>query len=174
MSTQTLDEGRRKKWVLIANRGEAKIYAADWKIETLSLVRDIPHPEGRKQNHEIDADDRGSRFSSVAGRGNSSTHGGGHPSGQQKHGLDRHEEATEHEANVFARELCHILEKGRTQGEFEELILIADPHFLGRLRGFLDKITLNMVTQSDNHNWMALQDREIQQRLRQMVLGHAA
>lgn len=171
MSTQTLDEGRRKKWVLIANRAEAKIYEADWKIEHLGLVRDIPHPAGRKQNHEIDADDRGSRFSGVGGRGNTTAHAGNGPSRQQKHGLDRHEEATEHEANVFARALCQLLEKGRTQGQYEELILVAEPHFLGRIRTFLDKDTEKMVSKSDNHNWVDLQDREIQKRLREMVRG---
>lgn len=174
MSEQTLDEGRRTKWIVIANRSEAKIYSADWRLDQLSMVRDIPHPEGRKQNHEIDADDRGSRFSSVAGRGNSSTHGGSGPSMQQKHGLDRHEEATEHEANVFAREIAHLLHHGRAQGEFEELILLAEPHFLGRIRTFLDKPTQDRVSFADNHNWVHLRDHEILPKLRHLIRDRAA
>ncbi len=142
---------------------------SDSKVSALSLVKAIPFPDGRKQNHEIDADDQGSRFSSVAGRGNSSTHGAGAPSHQQKHGLDRHEEATEHKANVFARELCHLLHDGRTHGQYDELILVAEPHFLGRLRSFMDKETSNHVLTSVNHNWIDLSDADLKERVREVV-----
>lgn len=172
METQMLNDGRKKKWILIANRAEAKVLEADWRIDHLEVVKDIPFPDGRKQNREIDADVYGTRFSSIAGRGNnSSVHGGGTPSRQQKHGLNRHEESTEHKANVFAKKLCNLLHDGRTHNEYDELILVAEPHFLGRIRSFLDKETANHVITSVNENWVPLRTNVLQKKIRKAIRG---
>lgn len=160
MSEPTLDEGKIK-WIVIANRSEAKIYMADWKLSGLSLVRDIPHPRGRLQNHEINTDDHGSRLGTGGGL-------------QQKHGLDRQEEAIEREANSFAREIARLIRVGRAQGEFEELFLLAEPQFLGRIRTFLDKPSLDRLSLTDNHNWTHLREHEILPKLRSIVREQAA
>ncbi len=43
------------------------------------------------------------------------------------------------EAQVFAADIARYIERGRHQGDFEALVLIAPPRFLGRLRAELTR-----------------------------------
>lgn len=52
-------------------------------------------------------------------------------------------EKTPHDrdADAFARHLALMLERDRSRGRFDELILVAEPGFLGKLRAYFGKRT---------------------------------
>lgn len=156
-------------WVLVAHRSDAKIIKTTERHREYRMVRQFDYPEGRKQNREIDTDAKGSNYSSTAGRGNSTAHGAGAPSQQMKHGLDPQVEATEHLANVFAKELAEALREGRARNEYDELILVAEPGFLGKLRLHIDKETAKRVASTLNRNLSALPMHDLEPHLDELV-----
>jgi protein required for attachment to host cells len=62
--------------------------------------------------------------------------------------LEKHESAHEHTARTFAKELADIVDRGRTDGRFGRVVLVAEPHFLGLLRGSLSTEVTKMVEAS--------------------------
>jgi len=49
------------------------------------------------------------------------------------------------EAQRFARELAELLRLARTRNEYDKLVLVAAPAFLGELRGVLDNTVAGSV-----------------------------
>jgi protein required for attachment to host cells len=154
-------------WILVAHRADARIIRSTGRRGSLHLVSQFEHPEGRKQNREIDTDAKGSRPSANSGQGH--TTGGAGSSGHMRHGLDPHLEAVEHIADIFAKALALKLREGRTQHEFDEVILVAEPGFLGKIRRFLDKQTNAMVSATLNRNLTALPMHELTGPLDELV-----
>lgn len=143
-------------WILVAHRADARLFKSSGRLGDVRLVRELDFPDGRRQNREIDTDAKGSRYSTSAGRGNGSSHGGGAPASQMKHGLDPRMEAVEHLSDIFAKELAVILREGRTHNEYDDLILVAEPGFLGKVRKFLDKDTARKVVSTIDRNFTGL------------------
>lgn len=154
-------------WILVAHRAHALLFQSSKKNRETQLLRKLEYPEGRRQNREIDTDAKGSRYSTTASRGNSTTGKG--PNMQMKHGLDPHIEAVEHLSDIFAKELAIILRDGRTHNNFSEAILIAEPGFLGKIRKFLDKETSSMVSATVNRNLTSLSLTEIVHQLEEVI-----
>jgi protein required for attachment to host cells len=98
----------------------------------LSLVEQMQHPEGRMKNSELDSDRPGQAFSRVG-------QGGGHP-------MVPVERSHERAAADFAREVAEQLRKHRNDNRFDELLLVAEPGFLGMLQSALDNVTAASVT----------------------------
>lgn len=155
-------------WILVAHRADARLLSSNGRRGGLQLVREFQHPEGRRENREINTAPAGSRHSATAGQGH--TTGGAGSSSRMRHGLDKQVEAVEHVADVFAKELSIFLREGRTRNEFDELILVAEAGFLGKLRKYLDKETSAMVSASDNRNLTSLPMHELSGPLEHLVL----
>lgn len=126
----------KKTWILAAHRGGAKLYEHAGGGR-LSLVRTFDHPEGRLQDREIVTDRPGRK---ADGRG-ASLQGTAAPE----------VDPSRHEAESFARTLAAALTEGRNAGAFERLVLVAEPRFLGLLRGALDGPTADLVAGSVGH-----------------------
>jgi protein required for attachment to host cells len=156
-------------WLLVAHRSDAKLFKSAGRHADVRLVREFDFPDGRRQNREIDTDAKGSRYSGAAGRGNSRSGTG--PSSQMKHGLDPHVEAAEHLSDLFAKDLAIILRDGRTHEEFDELILVAEAGFLGKIRSFLDKETGRRVIRTLNRNLTGLPMPALVEHLNELVLN---
>jgi len=120
-------------WILTANRSGARLFERHGKDMAVRLVQDIPHPQGRLQNRDIDADKPGRAFDSL---------------GQGRHSVGTAHAPTEEVAMKFARILAELLYKGRTAHAYDQVVLVADPKFLGMLRGALDEPTAALVTQT--------------------------
>lgn len=161
-------------WVLLAHRSGAKLYSASSHESQLQLIQEISFPEGRRQNREITSDAEGQRYNAPAASTISA--GGGSAAGpsrhQQKHGLDPNTEAVEHLADVFAHDVCNVLHAGRTHDKFDELILVAEPSFLGKLHHFLDARTTDRVVASLNQNWIDLPKKLLQEKLSTIIRTH--
>lgn len=55
--------------------------------------------------------------------------------------MGREDTAHEHASSSFAKEIAGEIHKARRAHEFDELILVAEPHFLGKLDAALDRPT---------------------------------
>jgi protein required for attachment to host cells len=120
-----------KTWVLVANRSRATLYLHPGPGKELTPVREFDHPEGRLKDREIDTD--------RAGRAD-------HPDGgAKKSAYQRNVEPHEHLAQQFGKELAEVLNRGRNDHEYENLVLVAEPHFLGVLKASLDSHTNGLV-----------------------------
>jgi protein required for attachment to host cells len=118
-------------WVVVAHRAGARILEHRGPGKGLRLEADVENAAGRLKSSEINSDKPGESFSS-----GTSIHGG-HPMGTE-------ENAHDHVAANFARQLADILTRGRNDHRFKQLVLVAEPGFLGLLRGKLDGETASM------------------------------
>ena len=130
-------------WILSANRSSASLFESDWPGKSMRRIQDIPHPQGRMQNKDIDTDKPGRVFDSF---------------GQGRHSTSPKQEPTEHIAQQFAQDLAEMLNKGRLTNAYDKLVLIAEPKFLGVLRAALDKNTELLITQTVNKNLVDIKE----------------
>jgi protein required for attachment to host cells len=123
-------------WVVVAHQTGARILEHRSGFgKHLAFVSELQNPDGRKRNHEIDSDRAGKTFTS----------GHGITGGRAMH----HEHtAHEHVIEGFIRTLAGQLQRARAEGSFDDLILVAEPRFLGGLRGALDAPTAHKVVAS--------------------------
>jgi len=108
-----------KTWVVVGDSSRTRIFSWADRAAPLVEVDDLVHPESRQHAQGITSDLPGSRS--------------GGPIGQH-HNMDERTGIHEQERINFAREVTARLEKGRTGGEFEALMIVASPSFLGELR----------------------------------------
>jgi protein required for attachment to host cells len=137
-------------WILVANASHAKLYShLGYADSIMTLLRDCTHPESRQKNDELVTDRPG--YMQSAGNGHSSRR--------------RDESPKEHEASLFAKMLADELLHGRTTMQYERLILIAPPEFMGELRHYLDKATAQCVVQHTEKDYTHWDQEEIQNAL---------
>jgi protein required for attachment to host cells len=110
-------------YIMVADSGLAKIYKSSAALDALQLVYEQANPAGRKIRSELDADRPGIQRNSIGGT----------------HGLGGDSDTHRHESELFARELCNFLQKEHQDGRYDNLMLVAPPHFLGYLRQHLGK-----------------------------------
>ena len=133
-------------WILSANRSSASLFESDWPGKSMRRLQDIPHPQGRMQNQDIDTDKPGRVFDSF---------------GEGRHSTSPKQEPTEHIAQQFALELAEMLNKGRLTNTYDKLVLIAEPKFLGVLRAALDKNTESLVSQTVNKELLDIKEQDL-------------
>ncbi len=135
-----------KTWIAVAHRAGARILEHTGPGKALELIEDIDHAEGRLKNGDIDADRPGRAFDRL---------GGG------RHALEREESPHDRDASSFARELAGKLRDGRNQQRFAQLVLVAEPRFLGILRGALDPVSEGMLAGTVNKDLAHVEVRDI-------------
>lgn len=122
-----------EKWLVVADRVGARIMAVRDGGKTLEPRETFDNPRGRLKDGAIDADRPGRAFDS---------------GGEGRHAMSRAESPHERIAADFAREIGARLDKARGAGEMAELVLVAEPRFLGQLREALDTRTAACVVAS--------------------------
>lgn len=111
-------------WTLVADRTRARLFSSSRATEPLVEVRDFVNPDGRELAQEL-VTDRPSRMPGMVGRARGA--------------LEARTSPEEHAAEVFARGICTVLDRGLVDRECERLVLIAAPEFLGLLHGCASK-----------------------------------
>jgi len=151
-----MDNRIKTTWVVVAHQAGARFMEhRSGHGRNLVLVRELPHPEGRLRNHEIDTDGPGAIAT------------GGH--GNNMRAMQREHSAHEHVVGKFAQSIASELSQARNDGAFESLILVAGPALLGELRGALDKQTLNLVVHSVAKNLASEQPNEVAQHIAEVL-----
>lgn len=137
-----------KIWIVVADNACARILATTARTGMPTEVARLDHPEGRLKEHELVTDQPGRSRDSLA----------------QGHAMDE-ASATSHEETEFAGQVVDTLEKARQEGRFDDLILVASPHFLGKLRQKLSSPLEKLVTQSIDKNLVRESESTIQKNI---------
>lgn len=117
--------------VVVAQRARARLFFHDGSGEPLREVRDLVHPESRMRGLSMETD--------RPGRVHDRT-------GPARHAMAQEETTKEREAANFARELAEAIRGYRVENELDGVVLVAEPGFLGMLRGSLDDATTKAVS----------------------------
>jgi protein required for attachment to host cells len=139
-----------KTWILAAESSRAVLYRVESRIAPLVEVKSFSHPEGREQEQDMTSDRPGRAFDSL---------------GNNRHAMGKEVDPRRQEAMQFSRRLADCLEQGRNQGDYEQLILIAPPEFLGLLRQTLSEQVLKKVSQSLDKNLVQAGEKAIRENL---------
>jgi protein required for attachment to host cells len=113
--------------------------------ERLREVENLVNPEGRLNDRELTTD--------------------AHPRlrGTSGPGSDRQEmPAVEHHVELFAKRIGQRLDKARMENRYDQLVLVAPPKFLGRLRQELDKEVEKLVADELPKDLSWFNEREIE------------
>ncbi len=114
----------KSTWIVVAESARARIFIMSGIGGKLREITDLSHPESRLHDTELSSDLPGRTFDSQ---------------GESRHGMEPATDPKEREAQAFAAEIARHIERGRHEGNFDALVLIAPPKFLGRLRAELTK-----------------------------------
>ncbi|MCB1676475.1 MAG: host attachment protein [Halioglobus sp.] len=134
-------------WILTADRAQARLYRLRGRGKPLALLEQFEHPQGRAHEGDL-VTDSGAAVMQSAGQG-------------QRRETEPEVSATEHEAQVFAGQLAERLGRGRVEHEFDDLLLIAPPAFLGELRKALDRDTRRCVKHEIDKNLLQYSEEQL-------------
>lgn len=122
--------------IVIANQSEARFldvlnrHALQDPAAELALIERMSDPSGHLHDRDFKSDKPGRSFERgplQTGRRGASAH----------HGVGEDRSPRAHAAELFARRIIESLESAHHQAAFDQLVLVAEPHFLGLLRQFL-------------------------------------
>lgn len=155
-------------WVLISDASRARLFQAaenGMKQLGLTLLRKFEHPESRERNLDLVTDRPGRTQQSIS----PNTHAGGQQSTGNRSTMEPPTPPKKIEQEGFARELAHELEKGLHDHAYMNLIVAANPEFLGMLRHALSDQVKKHVTASLDKDYTAMDVRELEGRISGML-----
>ena len=123
-------------WVLVADRARARLLELDRGSGRLVEIESHMNPGGRAPDRDAYTD-RAPRVQEAVG--------------SARHAMQPHTSEREKASIRFARELSDMLERGRSDRRFDQLVLIALPQFLGVLRPLLGKPLSRLVVAEIPH-----------------------
>ncbi len=138
------------QWIVVSDAAQAHIFSRRAAASALKPVDTLTHSQSRL--HEGDL--------RTGGKGD--THESAGSSARQP---DPQTTTSEKHADIFAKEVAQALKRGRTDNAYKQLVLVAGPSFLGRLRDHLDTPTRQYVTHTIDKNWAHHDAREIERLL---------
>ncbi len=124
-------------WVVVADSNKARFFTYASKNEPMQEHEGMLHAEGRLKNQDEVSDKQGGLA-------------GGH--GEGGHAFEAPTDLKKYEAEVFAKQIADKLEHGRVNHDYDKLILVAPPAFLGALRQSMNDHVVNLVSSSLDKN----------------------
>lgn len=140
-------------WIAVADSSRGRIFGQDGQAGPLIELYDLIHPGARLHDSELVTERPGSDHGAL---------------GQGRHIIDARTDTKDHEAEVFAREIAERLDKGRTSNQFQALVLIAPPEFLGLLRTRMGDELKKRVIGEIAKDLVVHSPDEVQENLRQL------
>jgi protein required for attachment to host cells len=132
-------------WILVANASSARLFDKGASSKSLNLIGEFSHPESRQKGSEL-ASDRPGHYQSKG-----TAHGAFTESSNPK----------ELEADRFAQELVNKLEQGRVNNEWQDVIVIAPPHFHGLINKHLPTMIKDKIKSSFSKDYTNLTEKEL-------------
>ena len=117
-------------WVLLANAGQARICVNEGRNDGISEIEGMTFENELLPARDIMADKPGRAYDSV---------GGG------RHAMEYASDPAEHAEQKFANQLGAILDKARTDKQFDRLSIAAGPSMLANLRSALTPQTRSCI-----------------------------
>jgi protein required for attachment to host cells len=142
-----------KTWVLVADSSRARFFSIDNPKGPLKEFEDRVCPGARMHGIE--------RLTDGTTRA--------HRHGNEHHTFPPPAPTKDQEVIDFAREVATRADAGRIQGDFERLVLVAAPDFLGTLRKKLPAPTAKLVDRTIDKNLTQLSAAEIRRHLPEII-----
>ena len=139
-----------KIWIVAAQSSCAKILETETPLGALREVELLEHPAARAHQRDLMSDRPGRSFDS---------------GGEGRNAMESEVEPKHHEAMVFAKQIAARLESGRIAGDFQELVLVAGPEFLGLLRHSLSDATKQHISKTIDKNLVHMDAETIREHL---------
>jgi protein required for attachment to host cells len=138
-------------WILVADSARARVFERRGKNGELHEIETLTHPEARLHSGDLRTGGKGEEFD-IAGQGERQT--GPRVTTSEKHKL------------IFAKEISDRLTKAEHEGQFDALVLIAEPAVLGDLRDKLTAPTAQRIVREIDKNWSKESPQRIDELLR--------
>lgn len=132
-------------WILVANSSTAHLYINHGPKKGLKKLKAFDHSASRGKGADLVSDRPGHNQSHGNG------HGAYNPATTPK----------QNEAQHFAIELAREMEHGRSANEYQRLILVSPPAFMGMLNSHLGSHVLGLVTDSFEKDYTKATDKEL-------------
>ena len=137
-------------WLVVADSSKARIFTMESRKGPINEIKSIAHTEARMHEREMTSDSPG-RSSGKGGAG--------------QHNYQDEVSPMEQENINFARQLANELDDERKKNTFNQLILVAPPEFLGKLRQQLSAQTHKLVCLELAKNLSAMNPVDIRKHL---------
>ncbi|MBI1422747.1 MAG: host attachment protein [Gammaproteobacteria bacterium] len=142
-------------WVVVADSTRARIFSAESSSAGLSELETLAHPEGRMHDRDITSD--------LPGRSFDSNKAGG------RHAMEPSTDPKQELAIEFARTIARHVDAARVKNDFEQLVIVAAPTFLGLLREQLSNTCRKLVAFELNKNLVQQPAEEIRSHLPKLI-----
>jgi protein required for attachment to host cells len=116
-------------YIVVADNVRARIFTAETPSSSLQEIDALAHMEGRLHDREMTSDLPGK----IKGEGN------------MGHAFEQATDPKKHEAILFAHRIAGYLHDAHNDKKFEQLLIIAEPSFLGLLRNELPEQIKKLV-----------------------------
>ena len=137
------------QWIVVSDAARARLFSRDAEHK-LTLVDTLKHTESEAHDGDL----------RTGGKGEIHDSGG---SGQ--HQADPQTTTSEKHADIFAKQVTDRLKSGLNDDAFKELVIVADPSFLGRLRDHMDNPLRDTVRKTLDKNWAQHDQQQIEKQL---------
>ena len=143
-------------WILVAESSRARIFTADTPSAALREIETLAHPEGRQHEQQMTSDLPG-KDPGVNGAGG--------------HAYTTKVEPKQHEEISFARRIAQHLDDARKKNDYQQLLIVSAPSFLGVLRHELNSATAKLVCFELNKNLVTQSPEDIRRHLPEFLPG---
>lgn len=116
--------------IVVADQAEAIFYDTPSLQAQPKEVAHISDPLAHQHDRDFSSDRPGRSYESVGG---------------QRHAIEREDDPRQREAVKFAKRISRRLDEARRKGEYDELIVVAGPPFLGLMRKEMSRPTRDRV-----------------------------
>lgn len=144
-------------WIVSADAGRARIFAESDPHKPLQEIEDMVSANARARDTDINTDRVG-----VTSAGQSIHNTGGATPNKLYEPAQTPEQ---HDATLFAKDICGYLLKAMQDKRFQKLHLIAEARFLGVLRAGLDHQLKALVTLELNKDYTHLSGHQLREQL---------
>jgi len=149
-------------WILVTDAGRARLFTTELRENAWNVVEDFEHTEGRFTSSEIENTSPPGRMQQ------------GDAQGGRRTALEPRTLPKEVEAEHFAQRLVDFLEAAIAKRDYDQLVLVAPPHFLGILKKKLGQQAAKKLLASIDKDLSKLPPDEVRQRLLAEVFPQAA
>lgn len=149
---------KAKYWVLVANSGHARILEMQRKPYEFHQVSELVSETQHLTSKDIVSDASGRVY---------------HTQGPGTHAMNPRSDPHQNAEEQFSRSLAQKMDKAARLGRFEQLLIVADPKTMGRLRQQMNRSLAGKVTDEVALDLVGLPLPQLESRLRN-VLGWAA
>lgn len=136
--------------VLVADSSRARLFIAETATSSLAETETLTHPESRQHTRELTSD--------LPGKDHDAN-----PSGH--HRMDVKIDPHKQEVINFARDIVDHLKADLSANHYKNIIIVAEPSFLGTLRNTIDKQTHKHVSLEVNKNLVKHSPEDIRSHL---------